>query len=299
MRIVSLVPGITEFLFAIGAGDFLVGRSHDCDHPVTATVLPPVTAAPGRPAHPLSALPLLGESPVPIDEERLAALRPDLVILGPGQSAPGWDTLPLRPPARIEDVLHELELVGDAVGAGAAGRAFVHGLRTRLARLELILAARPRPRTALIEWTSPLLAPGLWVPELVEAGGGHNVFGTPGAPAALADYSDIGLAQPVVVVLAFAGLNLHQTQVRLHAVMQDPQWLPATNSARVVAIDAAAYVSRPGPRLVEGAELIAWALHRPHPVMQPPPGRIAELIEAGWVDLAAVRSQREKPAERG
>lgn len=295
MRIVSLLPGITEFLFAVGKGGRVVGRSHRCDYPEAAGQVPSVTVEGGR-TPPLSAAGLVGGPASEIDAAELAKLDPALVIGRPDALPKGpWDTLTLQAPETLEDVIRQLEMVAATVAAGSEGERLTEKLRTRLARLELLLGARSRPRTAVIEWAAPLLSPGFWVPGVVEAGGGASVFGAEGEAGRIADHAELAGAEPDVIVLAFAGLTLLETQLRLRDVMKHPEWLPATRAARVIAIDARAYVSRPGPRLVEGVELIAWALHRPHPVMQPMPGRIAELIEAGWVDLAAVRARAAEP----
>ena len=132
------------------------------------------------------------------------------------------------------------------------------------------------------------MAAGLWVPDVVEAGGGMNVLGASGRSPHPANEQELDAAQPDVVILGFRGQSLYETQARLRPLARHRGWLKMSQPARLVAIDARAFLSRPGPRLIEGANLIGWALHRVHASSQPQTGRIAELIEAGWVDLASV-----------
>ena len=130
---------------------------------------------------------------------------------------------------------------------------------------------------------------------MVQIAGGHNVFPAQRQPPRPATRDELAATAPEVLVMAFHGYTLYEMQARLRTLIAQGQWPALARSARMIAIDPT-FVSRPGPRLVAGVELMAWALHRPHPAMQPPIGRVAELIEAGWVDLAAVRSNVEEPA---
>ena len=293
MRIVSLAPAATEILFALGCGRSVVGRSYACDHPGEALLATPVT------------VPESTEAAVPkhrLLADRLLALHPDVVVTtvdgftGPQirSALPAHGELLSLDPAGLEDVIEGIAAIGTAVGAADAAAEVTSRLRIRLARLKMLLEARLPPRVAIVEWPDPLRTPGRWVPELISAAGGVSAFGDAGAPSRPASHAELSAAHPDTVVLAFAGMSLYETQAQHREVASRRDWLSVTRAARLIAIDGPAYVHRPGPRLVTGAELLAWALHRPHPVMQPPTGKIAELIEAGWVDLAAVRADVEE-----
>ncbi|MFQ5948393.1 MAG: cobalamin-binding protein [Acidimicrobiia bacterium] len=309
MRIVSLLPSATEVLFALGKGGDVVGRTHECDHPEGVSNIPTVT----RDLLPPGLVSAAIDSAVAdsirdqhtiyqLDVEALLALDPDVVIT---QSVCGVCavptalvedvvcTMPRRArvvsadPHTLEEVLESIIDVGEAVGAPADARRVVEGLRARLQRLASAVEGRPRPTTAVVEWPDPVYTAGHWVPEMVGAAGGRSVLGDGGRPSVPVALERLVEAKPEVVVLAFCGFDLAETLPRFEEVAHSPQWKEITASARTVAVDGSSYFSRPGPRVVDGVELLAWALHRPHPSLRPPEGRAAELATSGWVDLAA------------
>ncbi len=318
MRIVSLVPSATEILFAVGKGSEIVGRTHECDHPPAAQRIPTVTsdlldkelppdaidaavAAATRDAHTIYRL----------DADGLRSLEPDLVVTQslcavcavpePAVSdalctMPGDARVLAADPQRLEDVWESVVTIASAAGAPEAGAALAGRIRRKLARLRALVAGRDRPRVAVIEWPDPPYAPGHWVPDMVTAAGGMSVFGDPGVPSRRAELEAVAAQRPELVVLAFCGYDLLQTQARLRDLASHPGWKAVARRARVVAVDGSAYFSRPGPRLADGVGLLAWAMHGLHPDLQPPPGRGAELIEAGWVDLAALPARTPESA---
>ncbi len=310
MRVVSLVPSATEILFAVGKGGHVVGRTHECDYPPEVRHLPAVTADLLPPDQPSAAIDEAVRAGLAdhhtiyrLDAERLRGLEPDVVVTQrtcPVCAVPAAEVeeaLCVMPraarivatdPHELDEVWESIVDVAEAVDAGTQGASLVGRIRRRLARLDRLLAGRRQPRVAVVEWPDPPYAPGHWVPGMVSAAGGEPVFGEAGAPSRPADLAELRDAKPDLIVLAFCGFDLLETQGRMRELARHDGWIDVARGARVVAVDGSAYFSRPGPRLVEGIGLLAWAMHRAHPELQPHPGRGAELIEAGWVDLAAL-----------
>ncbi len=297
-------------------GDGVVARTHECDFPQDAAQIPPVTSSLIQTGLPSALIDKAVRASVTdahtiyaIDEEALAGTTPDLVVAQSLCSVCAVDTATVErcsmpsaaavasfDPTNLEEVLASIGDIAAVAGAGATGQAIVARLRSRLHRLTSLVTELEPPRVAVIEWPDPLYAPGHWVPEMVEAAGGINVFGTSGQASQPTTVAELAAAQPDVIVLAFCGYNLYETQARFKELTANPDFVEATRFARTFAVDASAYFSRPGPRLVDGIELLAWALHRCHPRLQPPVGRGAKLIEAGWADVASLPLSAAAPA---
>ncbi len=310
MRIVSLVPSATEVLFAVGQGGSVVGRTHECDYPPEARHLPTVTSDALGPHRSSGAIDEAVRSGLAdqhtiyrLDTDKLRELEPDVIVTQrtcpvcavPADVVdevacmlPQAAKVVATDPHRLEDVWQSIADTAEAVDASTQGAALVGTIRKRLVRVAKYTSDRAQPRVAVIEWPDPPFAPGHWVPEMVAAAGGLSVFGEAGVPSRPAELGELQSAKPDVVILAFCGFNLLETQARLRELASHNGWIEVARGARVVAVDGSAYFSRPGPRLADGVSLLAWAMHRAHPELQPPPGRGAELIEAGWVDLAAL-----------
>lgn len=294
-RIVSLLPAVTETLFAIGRGDEVVGVTHECDHPAEAASRPAVTS--DLLPHGLTSAQIdeavvdsLGDvhTIYRLDEERLVELDPDLIVtqalcevcaVPTARVKEAVCTMPRRArvlssdPETLEGVLEGIVEIGQAVEAGDAARELVGELRTRIRTVERAVSGRPRPRTVVLEWPDPPYAPGHWVPDMVEAAGGQNALGESGRPSRRTSWEEVLEADPEVVVLGFCGFDLARTIERLEEIEGRPEWERLLSRARVVALDGSAYVSRPGPRLVDGVELLAWLLHRPGELLPPGPSQ--------------------------
>lgn len=307
MRIVSLLPSATEWLFAVGVGDRVVGVTHECDHPPEARGVPAVTRdllPPGLSSAEIDAAVATGirdqHTIYALDIDTLRALEPDVVV---AQRLCDVCAVPveaiesavctLSPPARVvaadphtlDDLLPAAVELGRAVDAVAATRSLVTQLEDRLVTVALAVADRPRPTVAMLEWPDPPWLPGHWAPDMIERAGGVSLCGRSGAPSRRTTFDELAGVDADVVVAAFCGFDLDATIAQIAAVAQRPAWRSLTDGARLLAIDGSAYVSRPGPRLVDGVELLAHALHG---VGGPPPaGAVAEWREGRW-DLPAV-----------
>jgi iron complex transport system substrate-binding protein len=282
MKIASFLPSATEILFAVGAGEEVCGVTFECDYPPEASSVPVVVHSwmqagltPREIDDLVSATARAGGSLYVVDWQRLQAFAPDLVIAQDLCRVCAIDTPTLarelgelaRPPRVISlephglyDVLENIERVGEAIGRSAAAHALTADLRGRIDRVRQASAAdtAPRPRVLCLEWLDPLYQGGHWVPEMVEIAGGDAVLTTPGAKSVRLSWQQVFEADPEVLVLMPCGYHLRETLEQFHAMTLPAVWatLSAVRSGRVYAVDGTAYFSRPGPRLVEGVEIL-------------------------------------------
>lgn len=285
MRVVSLLPSATDVVVALGCADRLVGVTHSCDRPVhlgpeavlTRTAVPrdATSAAIDRFVREAARR---GEALYAVDERRLRALRPDVILtqalcavcaVGESQvlelAGEAAEVVSLTPHT-LEDVFADIEAVARALRVEARGAALLAPLRARVTRV----AARSerlgeRPRVALLEWLDPPFAAGHWSPELVALAGGEEVLGAPGATSRRLDWATVEDARPDVLFVACCGLPTERALRDL-----SPTLVARSGARRVYAADGQRYFSRPGPALVDGLELLAHALH---PTSHPPPDR--------------------------
>jgi len=287
-RVVSLLPSLTEIVCALGAGDRLVGRSHECDHPAGVERLPAVTAPriPSAQDTPSGEIDrevrrLLRDalSPFTVDAERLRALAPDLVLTQDqcracavslpdveralGTALGGAPQLLSVAPQTLGEVWESISAVAGALGCAAAGRALLHRLVERVVRLGERMAARgARPRVVAVEWLEPLMVAGHWTPELIAIAGGEPVLARAGERSRWISWPELRAADPDVIVVAPCGFPLARTQNELRLLTSLPGWsaLSAVRDERVYLADGNALFNRPGPRLVDTLELLAELL---------------------------------------
>jgi len=285
MRVVSLLPSATELVCALGADRDLVGISHECDFPAdlrdrAVLTRPRIDVGGSSRAIDAAVRAVIGDalSIYAIDAARLAALAPDVIVTqdlcevcavslddvrrAVAELAHRDDVriVSLRP-TRLGDVLDDIGRVADALGRAAAGVALRTSLEQRLAGLtESARRAKARPRVVSIEWLEPVMLGGTWMPELIEVAGGRAVGASAGAPAPTVTPADLAALEPEVIVLKPCGFTLDRTLAELDAV---DRAVPAElrRSARVYVSDGNAFFNRPGPRLVESAEILAACIH--------------------------------------
>ena len=292
MRIASLLPSATEIVFAVGAGDEVVGVSHECDYPAGARGLPVLTASAVETRglsqseidSAISALLASGGSTYTIDVPRLRELQPDLVItqalcdvcaVSEGQvhrvvheEQLGTRVLTLTP-LDLEGVARSVEEVGEATGHASAGAHVAAELRERMAVPATLPS--PRPRVLALEWLDPPFTGGHWVPEQIARAGGEDVLGQPAQKSERVTWDAVAASAPDVALLLPCGLSLDEVVSEAEALADRPEWrsLPAVASGAVWALDANAWFSRPGPRLLDGIEALRAILADPtgdHPV---------------------------------
>lgn len=286
-RIVSLLPSATEIVCALGLEEMLVGITHECDYPSTVAGKPRLTASKishetmssaeiDRAVHSQ----LNGHGSIyDLDEERLRALSPDLIITQElcdvcavsyktvEQAARMFETevrVVSLEPNTIEDIFANIRTVGELTGREAQASELIEGLRARLVRVDARLAGtNRRPRTLMLEWLEPVFAPGHWVPEQVRIAGGDHGFGRAGQPSVRTTAEEIIAYAPEVIVMIPCGYYKEDILRQLPRSRLPAGWsdLPAVRSNEVWAVDATSYFSRPGPRVVDGVEILARILH--------------------------------------
>ncbi|MBV8365342.1 MAG: cobalamin-binding protein [Candidatus Eremiobacteraeota bacterium] len=289
MRIVSLLPSATEIVYALGAGDELVGVTHECDYPPQARSKTALTASSLPPASTADAAAIdrhvrerlhAGSSIYSLDAALLAQLEPDLIItqelcpvcaVSYEQVGTAIKRLRTDPrlvalePSSLEDVYRTIESIGELIDRRDAARRLVAGLQVRERALRACAAQveEPLPRVLVLEWTDPPMGGGHWTPGLVELAGGDPVLAHRGADSQRLEWDAIAAADPDVIIVAPCGFDLNAALRAVRALADLPQWrsLRAVRGGRVAVVDGNAYVNRPGPRLIDSAEIFAAAIH--------------------------------------
>ena len=285
-RIISLLPSATEIVAALGFGANLVGRSHECDFPPGVERLPicsstkvPVQGTSYEIDERVKEIVAEGLSVYRVDVERLRELQPDL-ILTQTQCAVcavtprdlevalcAWTEA--RPamlslePNNLDEVWNDVRRVGEALGVRPRAGELVDSLGQRLAAIREQTEALSRPTVAAIEWLGPLMAGGNWMPEFIEIAGGRSLFAKAGEHSNWLDWATLIEADPEVILLVPCGFKIAQTIRDLNLLTENPAWknLRAVRQRRVFLIDGHHFFNRPGPRLVESAEIVAEILN--------------------------------------
>jgi iron complex transport system substrate-binding protein len=287
MRIASLLPGTTEIVCALGLGEHLVAVTHECDYPPEVRTLPVVTRS-------LLDLPETASSSdidtairertrsdlsiYQLDMELLSALQPDIILT---QALCDVCAVPLRQveaavadaatqvlsfePTDLAGIFGAIKAIGRALGVSERAAQLVNDLTLRVERVRTTAAqASHRPRVLGIEWLDPVFSAGHWVPELIAIAGGQSVLAAAGERSRQLSWPDVIAAAPEVIILMPCGFTLERTLAEATALLpQRTGWsaLPAVRTGNVFAVDANAYFSRPGPRIVDSLELLATLIH--------------------------------------
>jgi iron complex transport system substrate-binding protein len=285
-RIISLLPSATEIVAALAFRDHLVGRSHECDFPAGVEKLPacsstkvPVQGSSYEIDERVKEIVAEGLSVYRVDVERLRALRPDLILTQTQcavcavtprdleQALCTWTgaqpVMVSLEPNDLDDVWNDFRRVGDALGVRPRAEDLVGSLTKRLAAIRDDARDLSRPAVAAIEWLGPLMAGGNWMPELIEIAGGSSLFARAGEHSGWLEWARLIEADPEVILLLPCGFKIAQTIRDLNLLTENPAWtgLRAAKEGRVYLIDGHHFFNRPGPRLVESAEIVAEILH--------------------------------------
>ena len=280
MRIVSLVPSATEMLFALGLGDEVTAVTHECDHPPPVLELPKVTRdvigpglGPAEIDRAVRELTEQGRAIYELDESALRRLQPDLIVTQElcAVCAVSYDDvravaerLDSRPkvlsldPRTLGEVLGDARTLAQATGAKDAAVELVQDAARRIDRVRLAVRAAEPVTVAALEWLDPVFVAGHWTPQLIEYAGGIDVMGLPGEHSEQRSWDEVRAAQPEVVVVMPCGYDADRAREEAEAYADE---LASLGARRVVAVDAAAHFSRPGPRLIEGLEVLGHILH--------------------------------------
>jgi iron complex transport system substrate-binding protein len=283
MRICSFLPSATEIVYALGLGDQLYGVTRSCDYPAEALAKPIVVRSildeEGLTSTDIDRIvkehARNGQSVYHIDMEALRAADPDLILtqelcdvcaVGYQDVLTQVKDLPKTPrvvslnPTSLEDVLRDMLTVGEVTETAGVARAAVLALRQRVDTVRQRAAqVLTRPRVFCLEWMDPLFVSGHWIPEMVQIAGGTDGIGNHGTPSSQVTWDQVRAYQPEIIILMPCGADVPKTLSELDYVRHLPGWddLPAVRASQVYAVNASAYFSRSGPRLVDGLELLA------------------------------------------
>ncbi|HET7416700.1 MAG TPA: cobalamin-binding protein [Solirubrobacterales bacterium] len=301
MRIVSLVPSATEMLFALGLGGDVVGVTHECDWPPEAKELPRLTATvlpEGLGAAEIDAAvkEVVGEGRAlyTLDEARLARLEPDLIVtqavcevcavsyddvVAVAARLPSGPRVLQQDPSSLGEVLDDVVRLGEAAGISDHAQLVRRELDQRLDAVRAAVAGEPRPRVLALEWLDPPFLGGHWIPEMIAIAGGEDVAGRAGEKSPQVDWEDLAGTDPEVIVAMPCGWYLEDSKAQ---ALAHRERLASLGAGRLFAVDAASTYSRPGPRLVDGVELLAHLFH---------PERVAPPTGIGFAELALQSSR--------
>jgi iron complex transport system substrate-binding protein len=285
MRICSLLPGATEICFTLGLGDDVVGVTHECDFPAEAkqkqiivrSAVDPTRMSSREIDSKVRELLQAGKGLYTIDEQALIEAAPDIILtqglcdvcaLDYHDVVKAARLLSLAPailslnPHGLTDLLDDIGRIGLATQRSEAANILVESLSRRIERIGY---ADPnyRPRVVCLEWFEPLYTAGHWVPEMVALAGGYDVLGRKGEPSSKVDWHQVVDARPEIILLMPCGFDLRRTVKESTPLQRLDGWneLPAVKTGSVYALNGNAYFSRPGPRLINGLEILARIIH--------------------------------------
>jgi iron complex transport system substrate-binding protein len=285
-RVVSLIASATEILHALGAGDTLVARSHECDWPASVLALPAVTSArfdtsgssleiDGR----VKSLVADGLAVYAVDADALRRLAPDVILTQDQcevcavsladveRAICSWTERPAQVvslrPHTLADVAADIGRIAEAIGTPQTGTRLVGAMQQRLGAISAAVAGRSRPRLAFVEWIEPPMSGGHWMPELIAIAGGIDLLGVAGANSPWITWEAVAAADPDAILVAPCGYDVARTAAEMLVLDGHATWqaLRAVREGRVYLADGNAFFNRPGPRLVESAEILAEILH--------------------------------------
>ncbi|MGH2636793.1 MAG: cobalamin-binding protein [Actinomycetota bacterium] len=302
MKVVSLLPSATEIVFALGMGDALAAVTDECDWPpevddkpvVSRSALPPGLAT-SREIDDAVRTRMDAKEPLyRLDVDLIRRIEPDVILtqdlcrvcaVPSGQVERALQEIGASQAQVLSLDPHSLDQVVDSVlatarllGVAERGEELVATLGDRLAAVGHVAERLPSVRAFALEWLAPPFVGGHWVPDMVRVAGGQNLLNEPELPSRVVTWDEIERAAPEVVVFMPCGYDLDAAQDEGEELLGHPRTseLPATRTGNVFAVDATSYFSRPGPRVVDGVEALAWALH-PDAFPEPPAGRIVRL----------------------
>jgi iron complex transport system substrate-binding protein len=304
MKIVSLLPSATEIVYALGLGADLVGVTDECDFPADAVTKPVVSRSALPQGRPLTSREIdtavreriEADRPLYVlDADLIRREQPDVILtqdlcrvcaVPSGHVDEALAQLGLTDrtkvlsldPHTLDDVIAQIEIVGQVLGVEERGAEIAAGLRTRLAAVRQTAVRLPTVNVFCMEWGEPPFAAGHWVPEMVEAVGATNLLGEKGEPSRTVTHREIRDAMPEVLVYMPCVYYLEEAEEEAAQVLAHPEIVdtPAVRNRNAFAVEATSFFSRPGPRIVDGVEILAWAVH-PEAYPEPAPGSITRL----------------------
>jgi iron complex transport system substrate-binding protein len=294
MRICSLLPGATEIACALGLADEIVGVSHECDFPAAARSKPvmvrsridPTKIRSGEIDRQVGDLLRSKQSLYALDEKLFKDSEPDIIltqglcdvcaldyndVVRAARSLPQEPTIVSLDPHCLADILNDVLRIGEATHRSRQAESLVQELKVRIQAVrDRTARSASRPRVVCLEWLDALYIAGHWVPEMVQIAGGNDILGTAGEPSVKIEWEALITCQPEILILMPCGFDLDRAVRESSLLKNRPGWqsLPAVKDGRVFAVSGADYFSRPGPRLVNGLEILSQLFH---PQLSPAP----------------------------
>jgi len=307
VRIASLLPSATEIAFALGLGDQVVAVSHECDYPPEASTRPILTkSAIHQKTHRSldvdREVEKRGGDIYEIDEKLLEELKPDLILTQELCAVCAVSYTKVKEAARVldadtkivslepnnlEEIIDNIRLVGKIASRASEAEELALRLSQRIDRVkEKTRRVQYRPRIFFMEWLEPTWAGGHWVPQMADYAGGVEGLGNLGRPSQKISWNRVVEYQPEIIILSPCGYDLKGVKAESHVLASYPDWekIPAYMNSKIYAVNASAYFSRPGPRVVDGLELLAYIIHPELFPENPPVDRMERL------DLAFIKA---------
>ena len=304
MRICSFLPSTTEIVYELGLGDSLTGVTHECDYPpeavdkerVIMSFIEPEKLTSREIDDIVTQNARDGKSTYLVKKEALQEADPDLILtqelcevcaVSGNQVHEAVEVLGRTPeiialePKTLNGILETITIIGEATGTEARAKEITDGLSSRIEKIRSKLGdERDRPRVFCLEWLDPPYVAGHWVPEMVEIAGGDCGIGRPGEPSFKVTWDDIVEFAPQMLFIMPCGYDIEKTLKEIDTLSSNDGWfaLPATNRGEIYLMDANSYFSRPGPRVVDGLEILAKTIH-PEAMKgyEPPPDSVLNL----------------------
>lgn len=304
MRICSFLPSTTEILYELGLGDSVTGVTHECDYPPEAAGKKRVIMSfidPGKLDSReiddlVSTNAAEGKSTYLIDRDALREADPDLILtqelcqvcaVSGNEVSEAVEALGKEPeiislePRTLGEILDTILVIGEATGTGERARELTQSLAQRIEKVRHNIGdVMDRPRVFCLEWLDPPYAAGHWVPEMVEIAGGRMGLGRAGEPSFKVTWEEIAEFAPQMLFIMPCGYDIEKTIDEIDTLMRNDEWfsLPSTNKGQIYVFDANSYFSRPGPRVVDGLEILAKTIH-PEAMKsyEPPPDSVVNL----------------------
>jgi iron complex transport system substrate-binding protein len=287
MKIASLLPSTTEIICALGLEKELVAITHECDYPSSVESIPKVTwntidhtgKSSAEIDRHIRAHVHEGSSLYGLDQEKLTLLEPDLILTQElcKVCAVSYEqvtetvrligakskTISLEP-RTLQEILNSIEDLGKLTGTEAQARKLLKGLNQRIEQVETEVSNRPnRPRVLCLEWLDPPMVGGHWVPDMIRLAGAEDILGRPGDLSYNISWPEISRAAPEVIIVMPCGFHLGETITEFQRTVFPEEWLtlPAVKSGSVFAVDGSSHFNRPGPRIIDGVEVLFEILH--------------------------------------
>ena len=301
-RVLSLLSSTTEIIYALGCGDRLVGRSHECDYPEEVSELPictiPKFNVDGTSREVDDEVKSLVQSALSIyyiNEKLLKELKPDIIftqsqcevcavsvsdVENALKNITGLSSRVISvEPNSVEDIFNDILTIAEILNVRKKGKELVELIKAKIDSTEKIVYQKSSPSVAAIEWIDPLMAAGNWVPQLIRVAGGKNLFGEAGKHSPWMKYNDLLEQDPEIIIVMPCGYDIKKSLIEIKTLERKKGWgsLKAVRNRNVYITDGNQFFNRPGPRIIESLEILLEIIHSDFSE--------SKHIDSGWIKL--------------